>query len=67
MSVDVDQLVRTGDPVELARWLETTATLDIVDELTRLDPASTAIAFRLLPRERALQVFEALEPMASGT
>jgi magnesium transporter len=58
----LDQLIREDATASIAAWLAETPTLDIVDELTRLDPADMAIAFRLLPRARALDVFEALDP-----
>lgn len=61
--VRIDELVRDGDTGPLVEWLRSTSILDIVDELTRLDPADTAVAFRLLPRDRALDVFEALDPV----
>jgi len=58
----LDDLVRAGDITALQEWLSATGILDIADELSRLDPTDTAIAFRLLPRDRALAVFEALDP-----
>jgi magnesium transporter len=60
---DVGRLIDEGATHELTEWLSTTSVLDIVDELTRLDPADTAFAFRLLPRDRAIEVFEELEPI----
>lgn len=60
--VRIDELVRDGDTGPLVEWLRETSVLDIVDELTRLDPEGIAVAFRLLPRDRALDVFEALDP-----
>ncbi|QGG96751.1 magnesium transporter [Actinomarinicola tropica] len=59
----IDELVRDGDTAPLVAWLRDSTVLEIVDELTRLDPEDTAVAFRLLPRDRALDVFEALEPV----
>lgn len=58
----IDELVRDGDTAPLVAWLRDSTVLEIVDELARLDPEDTAIVFRLLPRERALDVFELLEP-----
>lgn len=46
----------------LETWLSETGVLDIAEELARFDPPNRVIAFRLLPRERALAVFEALDP-----
>jgi magnesium transporter len=58
----LDQLIHEDDTSSIAAWLAETGTLDIADEFTRLDAAEMAIAFRLLPRDRALDVFEALDP-----
>lgn len=54
-----------ADPLDLETaqtWLEETGVLDIADELARMDPDRRVVVFRLLPRDRALTVFEALEP-----
>jgi magnesium transporter len=58
----LDQLIDEDDTASIAAWLSETGSLDIADEFTRLDAADMAIAFRLLPRDRALDVFEALDP-----
>ncbi|MDZ7677479.1 MAG: magnesium transporter [Acidimicrobiales bacterium] len=58
----LDELVEADDTAAIAAWLNENGTLDIADELTRLDPAHVGITFRLLPRNRALEVFEALDP-----
>jgi magnesium transporter len=63
MSPNLEELARDGDTAGLSSWLSKTGTLHIAEELTRLDPATTALAFRLLPRDRALTVFEALDPV----
>lgn len=60
---DIARLIDEGATKELTSWLGQATVLEIVDELTRLDPADTAFAFRLLPRNRALEVFEELEPI----
>jgi magnesium transporter len=60
--VSFDELVRDGETRRVAEWLRASTVLEIVDELARLDPEDTAVAFRLLPRDRALDVFEALDP-----
>jgi magnesium transporter len=57
------ELARTEDVAALRAWLSETGTLDIADELARLDPADMAIPFRLLDKDRALAVFEALDPI----
>jgi magnesium transporter len=55
-------MTSAGDVDAVRAWLAETGTLEVADALARLDPADTAIAFRLLPRDRALAVFEALDP-----
>ncbi|CAN5884312.1 magnesium transporter [soil metagenome] len=50
------------DLAGIEEWLGETGALDIADEIERLDPTRSVIVFRLLPRDRALVVFEALEP-----
>jgi magnesium transporter len=59
----VEQLIDARDLAGLRRWLEETGVLDIAAELTRLPAEERAIPFRLLPKDRALAVFEALDPV----
>jgi magnesium transporter len=56
-------LTRSEDLPALRAWLEETGTLDIAEELSRLRPEEMAIPFRLLDKDRALAVFEALDPI----
>lgn len=58
----LDQLLHGEDTEAISAWLADAGPLDIADELTRLTTAEMGIAFRLLPRDRALDVFEALDP-----
>jgi magnesium transporter len=58
----IDELIESRDTAALTRWLNETGTIDIADEFSRLDSVDTAFAFRLLPRDRAMAVFEALDP-----
>ncbi|MEU5998756.1 magnesium transporter [Streptomyces sp. NPDC047197] len=44
-------------------WLETNPPHVIADELGRMDTADAGMAFRLLDKDRALTVFEELEPV----
>jgi magnesium transporter len=60
--VDIDELIHRGDVVALTQRLAQAGVLEVAEELSRLDPSETAIAFRVLPRDRALEVFEALDP-----
>jgi magnesium transporter len=55
--------VATRDMEALNDWLATAGTLEVAEELARLDPDERAIPFRLLPKDRALEVFEALDPI----
>jgi magnesium transporter len=57
------ELVATRDINSLNQWLADAGTLEIAEELARLPPAERAIPFRLLPKDRALEVFEALDPI----
>jgi magnesium transporter len=57
------ELVAARDVNSLNEWLEQASTVEIAEELARLDPADRAIPFRLLPKDRALEVFEALDPV----
>jgi magnesium transporter len=52
-----------GEDLDLVdRWLAQADTVDIADELSRLDPDRRAVPFRLLARDRALEVFELFDP-----
>lgn len=56
-------LVATRDVNALNEWLAGADPLEIAEELGRLPPADRAIPFRLLAKDRALEVFEALDPL----
>jgi magnesium transporter len=58
----LEELIEAGDVDTLHEWLGVTGALDIADELARLDPDDKGLAMRLLPRDRALEVFESLDP-----
>jgi magnesium transporter len=47
---------------ELETWLAEAGAVEVTDELRHLEPDERVVAFRLLPRDRALAVFEGLEP-----
>ena len=52
-----------GDDLELIdRWLAQADTVEISDELSRLARERRAVPFRLLAKDRALDVFEQLDP-----
>jgi magnesium transporter len=61
--LQLTELISSRDLESLAEWLKDTSTLDIAEELVRLDPADKAVPFRLLDRDRALAVFEQLDPI----
>ncbi|CAL9432331.1 Magnesium transporter MgtE [Streptomyces sp. enrichment culture] len=44
-------------------WLETQPPYAIADELARMDAVNSVISFRLLDKDRALEVFEELDPV----
>lgn len=53
----------TQDLAALNNWLLQSDPVEIADELARLSPADRAVAFRLLAKDRALEVFEMLDPI----
>jgi magnesium transporter len=62
MTLDLRDAARRGDMESIRTDLETAAVPDIVAALTRLESAETGLVFRLLDRDRALEVFEDLDP-----
>lgn len=56
------ELVESGDIEQLNDWLKQTSTVEIAEELARLDPEDRAVPFRLLAKDRAIEVFEDLDP-----
>ncbi|MFA9431683.1 magnesium transporter [Egicoccus sp. AB-alg2] len=56
-------LVRQRDLDGIDAWLDEHGALDVAEELARLEPADRAVVFRLLGKDRALAVFEALDPV----
>ncbi len=60
---NLTELIAERDIQLLADWLTQSNILEIADELVRLDPADKAIPFRLLDRDRAIAVFEQLDPV----
>jgi magnesium transporter len=61
-TVDPDELLTSGDLDLIGRWLEHADVVEIADELSRLPSERRAVPFRLLGRDRALEVFELLDP-----
>ena len=58
----LEELIEVGDVDALHSWLVDNGVLEISDELARLDADDKGLAFRLLPRDRAVEVFELLDP-----
>jgi magnesium transporter len=63
MVSELREFTEEQDFAALRSWLEENGTLDITDALSRLEPAERALPFRLLDKDRALAVFEALDPV----
>ena len=59
---ELTDLLKEEDPVALHRWLEAAPANEIADQLARLEPARRAIPFRLLPKDKAVVVFEEFDP-----
>jgi magnesium transporter len=62
----LDRLLRAGRWDELRGHLVGLRPFDLAEELTRLDGTQRAVAFRLLPKDLALAVFEALDAPVQG-
>lgn len=61
-AVEVEEIL-LGDDLELMdRWLAQADPVEIAEELARLPRERRAVPFRLLARDRALEVFELLDP-----
>jgi magnesium transporter len=61
-AVEVEDIL-LGDDLELMdRWLAQADPVEIAEELARLPRERRAVPFRLLARDRALEVFELLDP-----
>ena len=61
-TVELADLLEGGDLELIDRWLAQADVVEISDELSRLPREQRAVPFRLLPRDRALEVFELLDP-----
>jgi magnesium transporter len=60
---DLKELVSDRDLEGLKQWLAYNSPLDIAEEVSRLKPGDRALVFRLLGKDRALSVFESLDPV----
>lgn len=59
---DMRAALRARDVASLQASVADCTTAEIVGEISRLDALDQAVLFRVLPKERALSVFERLEP-----
>ena len=57
---DLREALSSGNVGNIATWLEERPPHDIAEEFTRLDSVQSALVWRLLNRDRALEVFEEL-------
>lgn len=62
-TITLTELVARQDLDAIDRWLDEPGALDVADELARLEPSDRAVVFRLLAKDRALAVCEALDPI----
>jgi magnesium transporter len=61
-TVEVDELLQGDDLDLIDRWLVQADIVEIAEELARLPRERRAVPFRLLAKDRALEVFEQLDP-----
>lgn len=62
-TLELDDLVTARDFDAVRHWLVEHGSLDIADELVRMDATDRAVVFRMLAKDRAMAVFEALDPV----
>ena len=56
-------LLEEHDLAGALEWLETQPPYAIADEIARMDEVNSVVTFRLLDKDRALEVFEELDPV----
>lgn len=61
-TIELDELLEGGDLELIDRWLGQADEVQIAEELSRLPREQRAVPFRLLGKDRALEVFELLDP-----
>jgi magnesium transporter len=61
-TVELAELLEGGDLELIDRWLGQADVVEIADDLSRLPREKRAVPFLLLARDRALEVFELLDP-----
>lgn len=61
--IQLKEALAGGNVSLIAAWLDERAPHDIAEEFSRLDAVQSALVWRLLARERALEVFEELDAL----
>lgn len=61
--IELTVWVETRDLRSLSKWLSESTILVIAEELSRIEAEHKAMPFRLLERDRAIAVFEQLDPI----
>ena len=61
-AVEVDEILAGSDLDLMDRWLKQADSVEIAEELSRVPREQRAVPFRLLAKDRALEVFELLDP-----
>jgi magnesium transporter len=56
--IELKDALASGKVSGIAAWLDGRAAHDIAEEFTRLDAVESALVWRVLKRDRALEVFE---------
>jgi len=59
--IELKEALNRGHVNDIAGWLDGRAAHDIAEEFTRLDAVHSALVWRVLGRDRALEVFEELD------
>lgn len=67
MAEELARLLSDRDLTGAQRWLDEHSPYEIADQLARMDEVSSVVSFRLLDKDRALEVFEELEPVDQQT
>ncbi len=57
----LSKLIEQRDLKGIRHWLVDTGSLEIAEALTRVEPEQRALTFRLIPKDRSLDVFEMLD------
>ncbi|NLG15957.1 MAG: magnesium transporter [Fibrobacter sp.] len=57
----LSELIEQRDLKGIRQWLVDTGSLEIAEALTRVEPEQRALTFRLIPKDRSLDVFEMLD------